>query len=60
MCGKKYDEHESSKFCLSVLNALKRRGVQDVYLFCAGSSLKKLQIPFVKGESSLRLGDEAR
>lgn len=27
-------EHESSKFWLSVLNDLKSRGVQDVYLFC--------------------------
>ena len=27
-------EHESSKFWLSVLNDLKNRGVQDVYLFC--------------------------
>jgi len=27
-------EHESSKFWLNVLNALKSRGVLDVYLFC--------------------------
>jgi transposase-like protein len=27
-------EHESSKFWLSVLNDIKSRGVQDVYLFC--------------------------
>jgi transposase-like protein len=27
-------EHESSKFWLSVLNDLKSRGVQEVYLFC--------------------------
>ena len=27
-------EHESSKFWLNVLNDLKSRGVQDVYLFC--------------------------
>jgi putative transposase len=27
-------EHESSKFWLSVLNELKSRGIQDVYLFC--------------------------
>lgn len=27
-------EHESSKFCLSVLNDLKSRGILDVYLFC--------------------------
>ena len=27
-------EHESSKFWLGVLNDLKSRGVQDVYLFC--------------------------
>lgn len=27
-------EHESSKFWLSVLNDLKNRGVQDVYVFC--------------------------
>lgn len=27
-------ENESSKFWLGVLNELKRRGIQDVYLFC--------------------------
>ena len=27
-------EHESSKFWLSVLNDLKNRGIQDVYVFC--------------------------
>ena len=27
-------EHESSKFWLNVLNELKSRGIQDVYLFC--------------------------
>lgn len=27
-------KHESSKFCLSVLNDLKSRGVLNVYLFC--------------------------
>ena len=27
-------EHESSKFWLNVLNELKSRGIQDIYLFC--------------------------
>ncbi len=27
-------EHESGKFCLSVINDMKICGLQDVYLFC--------------------------
>ena len=28
-------ENESSKYCLSVLNALKNRGVQDILILCS-------------------------
>ena len=35
--------HESSKFWLNVLNALKGRGVQDVYLFCTDGLCGMLQ-----------------
>ena len=36
-------EHESSKFWLNVLNDLKSRGVQDVYLFCTDGLCGMLQ-----------------
>lgn len=37
-------EHESSKFWLNVLNDLKSRGVQDVYLFCTDGLCGILQV----------------